>query len=376
MGDGVLQLDDNLQLFRTANADDTATFTLTYQGEGWVALGLGSQMVGSLAVIGLPDSTEDPQIFSLNAKAVSGVVPSDNQVLSSSSVVQEGGTTVLTFTVPFEREGFFISREGETNYIWAYGSENALSYHAQRRSFSAAIEGGLSVDDPTPYYKAHGYLMALAWGVLCPLAIGASLCRHLLPEGIFFQIHRALNSLVIILTVIALGLAVKATNIEGLDHFTEEKHRKLGLVIVLLAFMQGVGGALRPHLPESKDEEKTMARKGWEIGHRGAGFTILILAWVNSTFGIDQFYLKFPEEGDASGPTTTFWVVATVILGVSVIGFGSKFFMKSSDAPGSSSANPKPSAPVSTNSSAHAAAAPATSSAQPAGRSEDLSYQC
>jgi TM2 domain-containing membrane protein YozV len=201
--------------------------------------------------------------------------------------------------------------------------------------------------------------MALAWGLMCPLAIGASLCRHWFRPGVFFKIHMMLNSTVVALTLIALALAYKATEIEGLSHFDEVTHRKLGLMIIVMAVLQALGGIFRPHLPHqaevtsehstdaadngadisnSDDVEdatktkgkspsdttpppsKSLVRQAWEVGHRLLGFTAVALALVNCTSGLDQFYLKFPDEGDASTPTIIFWIIVSLIACSTVAG--------------------------------------------------------
>jgi hypothetical protein len=51
-------------------------------------------------------------------------------------------------------------------------------------------------EDETRLWKAHGWLMAAAWGVMVPLAVGASLLRSWLPEGLWFRLHLALNAIV------------------------------------------------------------------------------------------------------------------------------------------------------------------------------------
>lgn len=120
----------------TDNGNSTATYVATYDGEAWVAIGVSTnkQMVGAQAVIGLPDSSEPPQIYNLNQRAVAGVVPApaDKQILISSSVTQEDGVTILTFTVPLETDGFFVAANGITGYLAAIGTSNALGTHGDR----------------------------------------------------------------------------------------------------------------------------------------------------------------------------------------------------------------------------------------------------
>ena len=163
--------------------------------------------------------------------------------------------------------------------------------------------------------------MAIAWGLLCPLAIAASMLRDFFPPGMFFQIHRAVNSLVVGLTLIAFSLALRATNIENLDHFADEPHRKLGLVIFIFAFVQALNGALRPHATEPGEEKKTV-RLGWEIGHRAFGLLTLILSWVNCNTGLERYFLKFDSGSDDEDKLRViFWIFAAGISGIAFVTF-------------------------------------------------------
>jgi DOMON domain len=118
----ILTIEDGLTLQSVDNGDNTATFTLAYEGEGWVALGISPTgvMVGSLAVIGLADGS-DPVIYNLTSKESAGVVPAEanQQILTSSSFTQEGGISTLTFTVPMDltETPFSVSSSTENGYV-------------------------------------------------------------------------------------------------------------------------------------------------------------------------------------------------------------------------------------------------------------------
>ncbi|KAI2508640.1 putative catecholamine binding [Fragilaria crotonensis] len=210
-------------------------------------------------------------------------------------------------------------------------------------------------------WVAHGALAATAWGILVPLAIGSSLIRKILesiglPKGFWFQLHRGLNALAAILTIAAFSIAVYIFNKEGEDeHFTEETHHTLGLVIFILTLLQALNGFLRPHLPhteehvvnkgddevaeqeeEQEDENqnnamedepahvvvvaapKSTARIIWEFGHRILGVSLLAMSWwqVQSGFGlfVDEF------EG-ATNLSPVFFGVAGGICAVALVLF-------------------------------------------------------
>jgi DOMON domain len=363
---GIISLEDGFTLQSVDNGDNTATFTLVYDGEGWIGYGVSpsGQMVGSQSVLGLPDSDEAPQLYDLNSQTVAGIVPapSDQQILTSSSVTQEDGVTTLIFTVPLDASGpFSIATTGETGYIYAYGTSNELGYHAARGAFSSSLQGEASRVDESGKYKAHGWIMSIAWGIFVPLAIGASMLRDLLPgpPGTFFMIHRALNTTAIVLVIVGFALAVSAVEAEGLPHFSQNKHRTTGIVIFVFSLAQGLNGYLRPHLPQTPDtdadadkanaavdnaeegenlettkadkptEEKSGARKFWEIGHRLLGFGLLATSWWNCVTGIQYFNRKFSAMADPNLVNIFLGVTLGLSGFIFVINAGRKVLKKS-----------------------------------------------
>jgi hypothetical protein len=198
------------------------------------------------------------------------------------------------------------------------------------------------------FWRAHGLLMAIAWAILVPLAIGASLLRRLFPGDLWFKIHMGLNLTGVICVIIGFALAVAEIQHEDgseAEHFKEDRHWTVGLVVFLFAFLQAVGGLLRPHLPkkheiktvhvddsgevddvgvttsspkgspEDAEPTKSTARKSWEIGHRVFAVTILALAWWNCYTGIELY------EEDYGGPNlqAAFWGVLGSLIGVMAI---------------------------------------------------------
>lgn len=213
-------------------------------------------------------------------------------------------------------------------------------------------------DDPTHgLWKAHGICMGLAWTVLVPVAIGSSLLRKLVtPSGEgsavhWFQIHRGLSLLGIILTITGFSLAVRAINKEDGDsaqHFQGNFHEGVGLAVFILALAQAINGLLRPHrlhphgtnateeeeevaheetnndivvtqsVPEQNAEKKngilqepgnqsssvihppkTKVRFAWEIFHRVLGITTLALAWTACHTGTEQYDERYDYDADS-----------------------------------------------------------------------------
>jgi len=119
---------------------------MIYSGIGWTGVGVSSagSMVGSVAVIGSPDTL---QKYDLNGKFVGtgGVAPSSHQNLGSSSwyQIQTSSTTqtVMEFVAPLNWNNGVLSFQssGNTQMIYAYGSSNTLGYHAGRASLTVNL---------------------------------------------------------------------------------------------------------------------------------------------------------------------------------------------------------------------------------------------
>lgn len=363
----LLELEGDLQgakmMFKFNENDERAdgkdTITVVYEApvEGWVGWAVsnnGGFMLGSEAVIGLPD-TGVVEKYNLNAQNVAGVspMPVEKQTLIDASVQQSEDKTTLTFTKILEEEGEIpINLVGDNTFLAAWGINNNLAQHAHRGSFSASGES-LTVREQS-LWKLHGWLAAIAWSLLSPLAIASSILRQYFPgEGLWFQVHRGLNSMVVAFTLAAFFTAVAAINQETpsgaspkhFDSSLSSGHRTIGLVIFIFACLQAIGGLLRPHAPhapsssgggdsaadaeaggkpEAAPEEKTVARQLWEIGHKGIGLALLGLCWYQVKLGISTYSDIFKSGDDDSLLAALYAVIAT-LGAVIVIGYVLKF---------------------------------------------------
>ena len=372
---GRLTILDDLFLEQIVNpVEGTATFRLTYEGEGWVGLGIsptGFMLQDNLAIIGLPDDNTVLK-YNLGGKNVAGVQPRDasQQTLSNVSIEQADGRTILTFTKLLSEPGEVdLDATGSNTFIYATGFANNLAFHQQYGAFATALTACRQAGDDSPppvvdqvvetfndelgnqpKYRAHGICMAGAWAVLIPIAIGSSLIRSYLPDGLWFLLHRGFNALGLLLTLIGFALIVYAiddNNPESPEHFQRNTHRKAGLAVVILAMLQATNGLLRPHAPHNKtvnssttpkqeeddvdaaetgheeedsdtpaaDDkcEKTKARFGWEILHRSMGLATLGLAWYNCHSGIAR-YSTLVGEGDQQTMEIVLWIFAIGLL--------------------------------------------------------------
>ncbi|CAJ1963679.1 unnamed protein product [Cylindrotheca closterium] len=328
-GADVLELTGDLQgsslsyqfTFGDPNTGDKDSITVTYTAPvtAWVGVGASESgfMLGSTAIIGLP-STGEVKKYSLNAKTTPGVsvMPDDQQTLVNVGITQANGFTTLTYTKILVEDGEVpINRVGDNIFVAAHGSSNTLGYHSVRGSFSLS---GKAVGRDNSLWIAHGCLAYVAWGVICPLAILAGLLRKWIPGGpsMWYEIHRTLQSLVVLLTLIAIIIAIVALNQDTPDnssagHFQpdfSDSHRTIGLAVLIVAIFQVTGGVLRPHLPESDDEKMSTKRKVWEVLHRLLGTALLLLAWYQIDLGIFWYHEIF-DNGNQEPTASVFYAV-------------------------------------------------------------------
>ena len=247
----------------------------------------------------------------------------EKQTLTNASVEFANGQTVMKFTKIMNEAGEIEIVTGDNNFLWAYGSSTALDYHAARASFVLNLSSGNSEEPATADRKkwlAHGLVFFCAWGVFVPFAVQASLLRPLLPEGpIWFQLHRAFNTFSVVLFIVFFVFELATT--KGGGHFTN-KHQMMGLSMFIMSIFQVVGGVLRPHTPDS-GEVKTHARKGWEIGHRLLGTSLLACGFWQMQEGIKLYSIKYSVDGsDRDKVLTAYWVWIGIMIAIMVIGGG------------------------------------------------------
>ncbi|CAJ1963675.1 unnamed protein product [Cylindrotheca closterium] len=360
-GADVLELTGDLQgsslsyqfTFGDPNTGDKDSITVTYTAPvtAWVGVGASESgfMLGSTAIIGLP-STGEVKKYSLNAKTTPGVsvMPDDQQTLVNVGITQANGFTTLTYTKILVEDGEVpINRVGDNIFVAAHGSSNTLGYHSVRGSFSLS---GKVIERDNSLWVVHGWLAAIAWGVMCPLAILAGLFRKYIPgEGIWFQIHRVLQTLVIVLTIASVSVAIAALNKEtpaslSADHFNSDfsdGHRLIGLLVLIFGIVQAANGIMRPHLPpkpEPNDDEqgnkstpppageKSGTRKFWEVLHRLLGVGLLALTWYQIKLGIFWYHEIF-NNGESESTLNAFYGVIGVLGVLIVIGVAMRVLM-------------------------------------------------
>jgi DOMON domain len=341
----------------------TITVDMVYGGIGYVAFAIGTtlQMPNAIAIAAIPGAEYPlPVKFDLGpTKAMSDVTLSPAQTLMDHSYDQNATHTTMTFTkLMVEGTEPPVNLKGVTPFLYAMGGSNEWVTHTVRGSFGidlSSLDSNVqAASSPNKkLWMVHGIFLAVAWAILVPLGVAASILRGLFTDkrGVWFKTHRNLNSLAVALTIFGFAIAVYLINDEqkGAKHFQTMKHHKTGLVVFLLSFLQALSGIFRPpapHPPPPKDEvapadlemeevkstiseayvdapydmkndvlkndimkvegpkddhhddhhdhsKKSTARVVFEYQHRILGLVTMVMGWITCYSGVELFHRRF-----------------------------------------------------------------------------------
>ena len=344
--------------------NDMIAVNVTYTGskERYVAFGWSESamniMSTSECVIGTA-GVGPPAKYKLTSSALdaSGVQrrPSTEQTLINATwtVDSAKGQTTMTFYKLLKEDGEIeIKTDEPMIFTYALGEDYGLSYHYSSGIRSATLSTGVSEIIEVSHkkeYKAHGILAFIAWGVLVPLAVTASVLRDFLPKGpLWLKLHGMFNNASVLFTIISFALAVHAYKSANKKHFSSpnSNHQAVGLFLFIAATLQALSGVFRPSLPhptppptepgktnepnsgnndddddvednakpeEQTDpvvEQKSAQRKIWEIMHKLCGYFFVAYAAWEIHEGIKLYGMKFGENVDNLQKAFIAWIVS------------------------------------------------------------------
>ena len=191
-------------------------------------------------------------------------------------------------------------------------------------------------------WSAHACLMTLSWGLFIPLAIGSSIIRNLFSDGVWLIIHKTLNTMSLLLTLVAFALAFYAVRDveestdsaqDEIELILENSHRSVGFIVVMLVVIQALTGWLRPQATEESTDvppeppngggeasttresqrnivqNRSTRRKVWELQHRLLGMGLIAASWYNIHRGISLYEDRFGSllQDETRSTTEIFW---------------------------------------------------------------------
>jgi len=281
---------------------------------GYVGVGWGKNMAPAFAVIGwCSGSGSNVQEYSISSRSVPGVQAQGSSELTSVSCTDQGGKTTVSYIRPLSTTTGTFSQSGSNDMILAHHTTDSLAPHAQSARVRAVVNfesGDSSEVNETDYVPAHSATMWLAFSFFMPMAIAAPMFFRD-SKGYWFYVHVASNTIALLLLIAGFVLAFYVT--ENADERFEDRHGRLGLVLVILAVVQYIGGAMRPH--KEKSGPQSTLRNVWRAGHVLLGLFVAIGGLVNVFLGLDAD----EDSDDIWFQLHIGWVA--IVLGLGIIGF-------------------------------------------------------
>lgn len=289
---------------------DEISMTLIYLDEAWVGIGFSEEggMIGSAAILGLPDVYSRPTLYQLEGKVSYEVKQFPSQSLIHSDperpVSQSEGVTQMEFSIPLFNE-ILLQEDGLSTMIYAVGETNDLGYHRHRGSFRIDWDHCDSVvndppeeepeepvtpadevpfvpqpepepepeSEPEPepeperparepvYYEsshkaafaAHGFFATVAFAIAIPFAISTAWFRELIPNR-WIYFHVASNVLALMLAIGSVFIAFGSVALRNSGSHMSKGHHWTGVFLLLLLGFQVFNGFRRPPI-ESKVSE-------------------------------------------------------------------------------------------------------------------------
>lgn len=310
--DGCAKSSSKISVYWTLRTDDNEIDTLFQASTngGFVSLGWGySGMIGRNAVVAYQDSSGKAVIhdYALSSHSSSGVVPAESQSLTNTDVEVSNGVVTGIFTRKMKADGLPEILNGKTKAIWALGpvpsSATSLVEHTgtERGDYTLDLSTSSSsqtvadvLTDGSEGYgaviKIHAVLMALTFIIVLPLS---ALIMRLLKNvtSIAFQLHRVLNIIAVIVSLVALAMGLSKGS------RAEKLHLYLGCAVIGLVLVQTIGAAA----PRSADKT-IVTRRAWFVSH-------VLIAWLVLSGGATNVIIGLKIYG-----ANRLWIIGCIAV--------------------------------------------------------------
>jgi hypothetical protein len=223
--------------------DGQVSIDATFPTSGWVAIGLGKTMSGSVVI--LADAATSVIEKQITSRSGAGIQNADAQSASTVKVQRADGKTTLTFRAS-ALGGRPFTLDGSDDLVVAYGTTLQLAQHSAeaRATFNvnwAAGSAAVVQEDHTALF-AHAAIMVSCMLYLMPLAIIPSVFREQLGIGegkpaFWYIVHRGLQLGNCLLVFV--GFCIVAASLPADEQF-DNAHKKAGLAVLLLCAAQPV----------------------------------------------------------------------------------------------------------------------------------------
>ncbi|GFZ45290.1 hypothetical protein JCM24511_03016 [Saitozyma sp. JCM 24511] len=335
-------------LHDNAMKTDTSTASMVAPSDfGWIAMGFGSQMVGSPMIIAWPNADGSFTISQRQAtqQAMPMVVPNPARkaTLVTSTSFKDSSGVGITFTLPSNS-----SVTNSTSLIWAYGATNPKSSSANATLLQHLASGNaqLALLAPITNTSISGIADSAATGsagsgsvvsssgtsrsiLIAHIVCGALATMFFLPVGILVpRIARGLSSrrwwFPIHSTgmgIFAFGFVVAAFSIAR-TYFPgrfNSKHRKLGLSLFILVIFQVLLGIFvhwgRGRIPKTGTSP---GRGPTNFIHMAFGLVIVATGFATAWEGLNSEWPLWSGTGAANVGWKVGW---GLIVGITTLAY-------------------------------------------------------
>jgi len=269
---------------------------LASAARGWagVAINDGPGMVSGDAIIVGPANSPPVAAWTLGGKDAGAFGPAGGVLDASTGTfaATPAGGWVAEFSRPMAAGAYAGARAvpagggGGGVLTAAWGDAPDVGPHGSEASYTGAfnaVTGSLVARSNRPVLVAHAVVMAAAWAVLSPAAVafarfGKGLEPRAGPAARWFVLHKGLNYAAWAASLVGAGLGVGYVAAGSLRaaHFASA-HARLGLVVVLLGFLQPLNACVRPPKLAPGALAPSPARVAWEAAHKTQGYLTLAL---------------------------------------------------------------------------------------------------
>jgi len=302
--------------------------------QSWVGFGLGSSMANTYAILCEPSGSGGANkpggdlVTEVNLMGYSqaGFVTLTRELTEAALTQERDESGQIRTICQFKRN--LISKNSKSanfsitgnNYIIAAGGSNTFAKHNRYmdgKSLNWEFQNSSAPPAPAPVGLSsfqssavlHSILMMVAWAYLLPG--GLIVAKFKLPSSkSWFKTHIISQCLGLTSAFIGLGVIIYAYNKNGLPHFVLV-HAKIGLVVMVIAGLQPLNALIRPGKGK---ENTTFWRMIWELTHKGLGYGVVILAWVNMFLSMDLTVMKAPAISDQRSVVGTLFYIGMGVM--------------------------------------------------------------
>ena len=152
---------------------------------------------------------------------------------------------------------------------------------------------------------AHGAIMVFAWIFLCPTAVFDARAAKGVLGPLWFQLHRAMQTIAVLLTVVGVIIIASDETVEitAESPSASQTHRTIGYAVLGFSLFQVLLGygrnVISQHDAAHKDPEHPHGARRWlfNYAHWITGLLLVVLSLLNVFSGL---WLGCPDENPSS----------------------------------------------------------------------------